>query len=89
MKKSTKICPLTQDVRGTANPITTAPENATSSYVPTMGLFKDLKMTSITVSSIRNVKLMPAMILRNRLSPFIFSKNPFMNGSFRTKKGKG
>jgi hypothetical protein len=79
-------------VRGTENPITTAPENATSSYVPTMGFFKDLKITSITVSNIRKVRLMPATILKKRLRPLILFRNPFMNNSSynkKIKKGKG
>jgi hypothetical protein len=82
MKKSTKICPLNQEVKGTANPITMAPEKATNSYVPTIGRFKLLRITSITVSSIRKVKLIPAMIFRKRLTPLILSKNPFMDYPF-------
>jgi len=31
IKKSTKICPLSQEVKGMENPITTAPAKATTS----------------------------------------------------------
>jgi hypothetical protein len=57
-----------------------------------MGLFRALRITSITVSNIRNVRLIPAMTLKNRLSPLILFRNPFMNNSSynkKIKKGKG
>jgi hypothetical protein len=95
IKKSTKICPLSHEVRGMENPITTAPAKATTSYVPGTGLLKPLKITSVMVKSMRNVRLIPAMILKNRLIPFIVFKNTPMDysslifDSAYDKKGEG
>jgi hypothetical protein len=95
IKKSTKIWPLSHEVRGTENPITTAPAKATTSKVPGTGLLKPLKITSVMVNSMRNVRLIPAMILRNRLIPFMVFKNPSMDhsplyfDSAYDKKGEG
>jgi hypothetical protein len=47
------------------------------------------------VNSMRNVRLIPAMILRNRLIPFIVFRNPSMDysssfvDSVYDKKGEG
>jgi hypothetical protein len=63
--------------------------------VPGTGLLKPLKITSVMVNSMRNVRLIPAMILRNRLIPFMVFKNPSMNYSSLInnldddKKGEG
>jgi hypothetical protein len=46
----------------------------------------------MTVSNIRKVRIIPAIILRKRLSPLILLRNPFMNNSSynkKIKKGKG
>jgi hypothetical protein len=63
--------------------------------VPGTGLLKPLKITSVMVKSMRNVRLIPAMILKNRLIPFIVFKNTPMDysslifDSAYDKKGEG
>jgi hypothetical protein len=43
-----------------------------------IGLRKDLRMTSVTVRNMIKVMAMPAMTLRNLLTPFIFMMNRSM-----------
>jgi hypothetical protein len=52
-------------------------------------------MISVMVNTMRNVRLIPAMIFKNRLIPFIVFKNPSMDRSSLyfdpayDKKGEG
>jgi hypothetical protein len=63
--------------------------------VPTTGLLKPLRITSAMVSNIKNVRLIPAITLRNRLILFVVFNNPSMNAPLLLlilpviRKGKG
>ncbi len=79
MRKSTYIWPFSQEVKGRENPITTAPEKATNSKVPTTGVLKLLRITSATVSSIMKIKAAPEITFIHLLSLDAINSSPCMH----------